>query len=106
MATVAALPNVRARTMSPALQQQTKRKWSFLFCEGPLSSNGITFVLVVVHNHLSISIGYLAPCVWELILPVPSTEAKLDGPEVAPIGELGAFEEPCELWIACWGWGS
>ena len=37
---------------------------------------------------------------------VPSTEAKLDGPAIAAIGELGAIEEPCELWIACWDWGS
>ena len=47
--------------------------------------------------------------VWVLllsVLPVPSTEAKLDGPAIAAIGELGATEEPCELWIACWGWGS
>ena len=55
------------------------------------------------------TIGFLAPCAWVWllsVLPVPSTEAGLDGPAIAAIGELGATEEPCELWIACWDWGS
>ena len=47
------------------------------------------------------TVGRLTPCVVWMFLPVPSTLARLDGPEAAPLSEFWAMVEPSGLWIAC-----